>query len=75
MFDFSALPEIEPGYVENPFAGRSADGEYLPGGTSIEWLNTHFGAFATASEMQAATDDEGLKRFFGWLADEGKIPL
>lgn len=66
--DFSTLKKIDDDYVYNPFAGENG------GGTSIDFLNTNFGQYTTAEEMKGATTSEGLKQFFDWLADEGKIP-
>ena len=61
--------------IPNPYAAYAPDGEWLPGYISVEFLQSNFGQYATASEMQAATDSEGLKLFFGWLADQGQIEL
>ena len=60
--------------TENPFAGRTHDGRWIPGYTRIEYLQSNFGHLDTATEMQSATDSEGLKMYFGWLADNGVIP-
>ena len=61
--------------LPNPYAAYTPDGEWLPGFISVEFLQANFGQHTTASEMQAATDSEGLKLFFGWLADQGQIEL
>ena len=61
--DFNTIEKIDDKYVYNP---------YVPnGGTSIEFLNRHFGDYATADEMMNATSSEGLKNFFKWLKEEG----
>lgn len=59
---------------ENPFAGKTDSGEWIEGYVSVSFLQEHFGHLSTATEMQAATESEGLKLYFGWLADQGIIP-
>jgi len=41
---------------------------------SIDFLNANFGQYETASEMKAATTSEGLRLFFDWLVEQGKLP-
>lgn len=60
--------------AKNPFAGRANNGDWLEGFVSVPFLQEHFGHLSTATEMQAATESEGLKLYFGWLADQGIIP-
>ena len=55
------------GEVDNPFAGRTQDGDWLTGTTSVEFLNRHFGRFKTLDECIQATESEGLKLFFEYL--------
>lgn len=74
MADFRTLEEIEPGQAYCPYAARTVDGVWQPGLISIAALQERFGQYDTASEMKAATDSEGLKLYFDWLADQGKIP-
>lgn len=71
---YEILEEIRPGYAYNPYAGKTVDGEWKEGGVSIDFLNEHFGQYSTAEEMINATESEGLKKFFQWLKDEGKLP-
>ena len=61
------------GEAFTPYAGRRADGVWLAGTVSIQFLKDHFGDCTKASEMKAATESEGLKRFFDYLASEGMI--
>lgn len=67
------LEETETGWTRNPFAGKTVDGEWLEGVTSLDFLNKHFGHLSTADEMIAATKSEGLQMFFKWLRDEQGI--
>lgn len=66
--DFSTLRKIDKDYVYNPYAGEG------DGGTLVKYLNEKFSQYETAEEMKGATSSENLKRFFDWLADEGKLP-
>jgi hypothetical protein len=70
--DFYTLEQTEPGYTLNPFAAK-IENEWIPGEVSIEFLNTNFGQYTTAQEMIDATESEGLKLFFSWLKDQGKL--
>lgn len=49
-------------------------GEWLSGVVSVDWLQEHFGQYETAAEMKAATESEGLRLYFDWLAAQGLIP-
>lgn len=60
--------------IYNPYAGKDADGNWLEGTTSVEFLNNVFGQYDTATEMKNATTSEGLKLFFDYLVGEGKLP-
>lgn len=71
--DFSILDDTGSGNTTNPYAGMSSDGNWIGGEIRIDWLNEHFGQFSTAQEMIDATDSEGLKLYFAWLRDQGKI--
>lgn len=71
---WSILAQVDDGIAENPFAGRNEAGDWIPGLISIAFLQQHFGQFSTATEMQAATESEGLKAYFEWLAENGVIP-
>lgn len=70
---YDILEEIRPGYAYNPYAAK-VDGEWKEGGVSIDFLNEHFGQYETAEEMKNATTSEGLKLFFDWLVEQGKLP-
>lgn len=72
--DFATiLDEVAPGEALNPFAARDENGNWVAGTIGIAWLNEHFGSYTTADEMIAATESEGLKQFFAWLRDQGKL--
>lgn len=57
-----------------PYACKMSDGKWIEGTLSIDFLNTNFGQFETATEMKNATESEGLKLFFDWLVEQGKLP-
>lgn len=57
----------------NPYAGLD-DGEWLEGTISIDFLKEYFGQYSTATEMKNATESEGLKLYFDWLVEQGKLP-
>ncbi len=71
---YDILEEVRPGYAYNPYAGKTEDGEWKEGWVSIDFLNEHFGRYNTATEMKNATTSEGLKLFFDWLVEQGKLP-
>lgn len=73
MTDFTQILGSDD-HAPNPFAGRTEAGKWISGTISVPFLQEHFGHFSTATEMIAATESEGLKLYFEWLADEGKIP-
>lgn len=56
-----------------PYAGKTSEGEWLEGTISIEFLQENFGNLATANEMKAATESEGLRLYFDWLVSEGLL--
>ena len=61
-------------YIENPYAGKNLDdGTWIDGYTSVQFLNENFGQYSTATEMKGATTSEGLKMFFDYLVEQGKI--
>lgn len=60
--------------TNNPYSAKTLDDQWLEGTISIDFLNQHFGQYSTAQEMIAATESEGLKLYFAWLRDEGKVP-
>lgn len=72
---YTILIEVEEGHgqAHNPYAAKTQDGEWLEGTISIDFLNAHFGQYATTQAMIDATENEGLKLFFAWLRDEGKL--
>jgi hypothetical protein len=57
-----------------PYAARDGEGNWIDGFISIDFLNANFGQYETASEMKAATTSEGLRLFFDWLVEQGKLP-
>lgn len=74
MTNFSAiLTDVGEGEAYNPYAGKTEEGEWIEGTTSIEFLNNIFGKYDKAAEMIAATTSEGLKLFFAWLKEQGKL--
>lgn len=74
MTDFSQiLTDVGEGQAYNPYAGKTEEGEWIEGTTSIDFLNNFFGQYSTAAEMIAATTSEGLKLFFAWLKEQGKL--
>jgi len=73
MIDFKEILGQEDEAL-NPFAGRAQEGTWIEGKISVPFLQSHFGHLKTATEMKEATTSEGLKRFFDWLAQEGRIP-
>jgi hypothetical protein len=78
MFDFGVVERVADEtladeYAKNPFAGKSGN-EWVEGGTSIQFLNDNFGQYSTAQEMIDAAEDEGLKMYFAWLKEQGKLP-
>lgn len=74
MIDFYAILDHDGSLTTTPFAGQSTSGDWMDGHASVEFLQIRFGHLSTATEMQAATNSDGLKRYFGWLADQGKLP-
>lgn len=65
----------DEGQAYNPYAGKNESGAWIDDGKiSIDWLNDNFGQFSTAQEMIDATESEGLKLYFAWLRDQGKLP-
>lgn len=71
---YTILEEVVPGQAANPYAEKDTNGEWVEGFISIDWLNQHFGQYTTAQEMIDATTSEGLKLYFAWLRDQGKLP-
>lgn len=61
-------------FLMNPYAGKDANGNWIEGLVSVDYLNVNFGEFSTATEMKNATTAEGLKLFFDDLAAKGEIP-
>ena len=75
MTDFNAiLEEVEPDFAYTPYASKDLEGKWREGFMSISFLNEHFGQYETAEEMKNATTSEGLKLFFDWLVEQGKLP-
>ena len=57
----------------NPFAEKISD-TWAEGTISIAFLQNNFGQYTTATEMKNATDSEGLRLYFDYLNEQGKIP-
>lgn len=71
--DFYKIAEFpDSGYIYTPFGGKK-DGKWIDGVLSIEYLNENFGQYETATEMKNATESQGLKLFFDWLVEQGKL--
>jgi len=70
---YGALEHIEEGQTVNPFAGKDEQGNWIEGTVSVDFLNAVFGKYSTATEMKNATTSEGLKMFFDWLVEQGKL--
>jgi hypothetical protein len=77
MIDFHSFLEEMPfegsGQAYNPYAAKW-NGEWLEGTISIDFLDDNFGQYGTANEMKNATSSEGLKSYFDYLVEQGKIP-
>ena len=59
--------------IKNPYQSK-IDGEWVEGEISSNFLNNNFGEYKNATEMKNATNSEGLKLFFDYLAEKGDIP-
>lgn len=70
---FDDLPKNEEGLIINPYGGKTEEGKWVEGSISIDFLNENFGQYETATEMKNATESEGLKLFFDWLVEQGKL--
>ena len=71
---YSILDQVEEGKAYYPYAAKTVNGTWIEGMISIDFLNEHFGQYTNATEMIDATESEGLKLFFAWLRDQGKLP-
>jgi len=71
---YSILDQVMPGEAYSPYAAKTEDGQWLTGTISIDFLNANFSQYSTAQEMIDATSSEGLKLYFAWLKDQGKLP-
>ena len=63
----------EKGEINNPYAGK-LNGNWFKGTIDVDFLNENFGEYKTATKMKEATESEGLKLFFDYLAEKGHIP-
>lgn len=70
---FDDLSKNEEGLIINPYGGKTEEGKWVEGNISIDFLNETFGQYETATEMKKATTSEGLKLFFDWLVEQGKL--
>ena len=71
---FANVPRDAEGNAINPYAGRGPNGEWQEGTISVDLLESTFGHLTTATEMKVATQSEGLRLYFDWLASQGIIP-
>ncbi len=69
---YDILDEIDEGVAYNPFAGKR-DGNWIEGGIDIDFLNNNFGSYDNATDMKANTESEGLRNYFDYLVNEGKL--
>ena len=69
--DFKTISD-ENNNIINPYAGKS-NNKWIEGIISAEFLDYNFGQYETATEMKNATESEGLKKFFDYLVEEGKL--
>ena len=67
---YNIFEEVIEGQAYNPYA----DPNGKDGTINIDFLNENFGEYETATEMKQNTKSKGLKKFFDYLVDEGKIP-
>lgn len=70
--DFYTISNGED-FIYNPYAGKDSEGNWIEGSTSVIFLNANFGQYTTATEMKKATTSEGLKLFFDYLVEQGKL--
>ena len=63
----------ENGLIYYPYSSKK-DGEWITGKINVNFLEKNYGECETATEMKEATNSEGLKLFFDYLAEQGKIP-
>lgn len=70
---YKVLQESAEGESVNPYAAKTKKGKWIEGTISIDFLNKKFGQYKTAEEIINATNSEGLKLYFQWLKDEGKL--
>jgi hypothetical protein len=59
-------------FTKNPFAAK-IDGKWIAGEVSVDFLQKNFGQCETVDKMKAATTSEGLKLFFDYLIQDGKL--
>ena len=58
----------EQGYIPNPFAAKTEDGEWIEGSITLEYLESNFNSVASLDEMSKSTESEGLKLLFdSWI--------
>lgn len=69
---YDILEETVEDMSYNPYAAR-VDDEWIQGEININFLNQNFGKYETATEMKNATESDGLKLFFEYLVEEGKL--
>jgi hypothetical protein len=63
------------GETYTPYAAKTEDGQWIGGTLTIDFLQINFGQYTTATEMKEATTSEGLKLFFDYLVEHGKVPV
>lgn len=71
--DFKTIANTVDNQIGNPYAAKLNE-KWIEGYISAKFLNNNFGEYETAAEMKNATDSEGLKKFFDYLVEQGKLP-
>lgn len=72
--DFSTiLIADEEGFAQNLYQAKIND-NWISAFISIEFSNANFGQYNNRNGYENATQCEGLKLLFNYLAEQGKIP-
>lgn len=70
--DFEQFKSAD-GVIENNYAAKTLQGEWIQGTIDPSFLNKHFGQYSNAGDMKNATSSEGLQLFFDDLVAQGKL--
>lgn len=83
MYFMDNIPQVEDGKAYNPYAAKTAEGEWLEGIISLEFLDANFGSLIasehpplTIEEFDAlkdATTSEGLQLLFDYWRQQGLL--